>query len=306
METEMKEKLKGMVLGAFLADSLALGAHWIYDTEVIDREFGRIDALKKPLPGSYHPNRQAGEFTHYGDQTLWLLESVCRKKTFDLDDFGRSWQEGCTDYTGYVDGATKAALKAFASGAGPAESGSGSDDLSAASRIAPVAFACWPNLAEMVSAARAQAAMTHDNPKVLDGAEFLARVLFGVLQGTAPVTAIREVAAGALDREPLSNWVADGLDSIGADTRKTIARFGPMCRIDAGFPGVIHLIAKYEGDFKAAMVENVMAGGDSAARGLAAGMILGAHLGMEALPEEWLSFLVAGEKISALLASAPG
>ncbi|MGA2940205.1 MAG: ADP-ribosylglycohydrolase family protein, partial [Syntrophobacteraceae bacterium] len=42
-------------------------------------------------------------------------------------------------------------------------------------------------------------------------------------------------------------------------------------------------------NLREALVENVMAGGDSAARGLVVGMILGAHLGFEAIPSEWLS-----------------
>jgi ADP-ribosylglycohydrolase len=67
-------------------------------------------------------------------------------------------------------------------------------------------------------------------------------------------------------------------------------------------PGVIHLIATYESDLETALVENVMAGGDSAARGLAAGMILGAHLGIKAIPLEWLGDMRAYDTIMELLA----
>jgi ADP-ribosylglycohydrolase len=61
------------------------------------------------------------------------------------------------------------------------------------------------------------------------------------------------------------------------------------------------LIAKYEDNLQEALVENIMAGGDSAARGLTAGMILGAHLGMDAIPTNWLSGLKAYPEINNLL-----
>jgi ADP-ribosylglycohydrolase len=84
-----------------------------------------------------------------------------------------------------------------------------------------------------------------------------------------------------------------GLESVEQDSRQAILDLGQMCETPAAFPGVIHLIAKYENDLKAALVENVMAGGDSAARGLLVGLVLGAHLGMEAIPPEWLSDMKA-------------
>ena len=59
-----------MVLASFAADSLALGAHWIYDTESISKMFGRVDTFLKPSPNSYHATKDKGAFTHYGDQTL--------------------------------------------------------------------------------------------------------------------------------------------------------------------------------------------------------------------------------------------
>jgi ADP-ribosylglycohydrolase len=56
---------------------------------------------------------------------------------------------------------------------------------------------------------------------------------------------------------------------------------------------------------KTALIENVMAGGDSAARGMAVGMILGAHLGKEAIPDDWLRDMKSSNRIVELLAAIP-
>lgn len=70
-----------------------------------------------------------------------------------------------------------------------------------------------------------------------------------------------------------------------------------MCETAAAFPGVIHLIVKFENDLKAALVENIMAGGDSAGRGLLVGMVLGAHLGIDAIPQNWLKEMKGYQQI---------
>ena len=116
-----------------------------------------------------------------------------------------------------------------------------------------------------------------------------------------PVAALRETWNQGFDTPPYSEWIEDGLDSVEKDTRQAILDFGQMCETPAAFPSVIHLIAKYENDLKAGLVENAMAGGDSAGRGLAVGMILGAHLGVEAIPPEWLAELKEYRQITALL-----
>jgi hypothetical protein len=81
-----------MVLASFIADSLALGVHWIYDASKIANEYGRVETFIKPKEDSYHPTKDKGEFTHYGDQQLVLLESVAAKNGFDLNDFSDRWQ----------------------------------------------------------------------------------------------------------------------------------------------------------------------------------------------------------------------
>ena len=74
-----------------------------------------------------------------------------------------------------------------------------------------------------------------------------------------------------------------------------------MCSVNAAFPSVIHLIARFPDDLPSALVENTMAGGDSAARGMLAGMVLGAHLGSAAIPDHWLNEMVARSEIAALI-----
>ena len=66
----------------------SLGAHWIYSQREIAEKFGHITGYATPAT-SYHPGKQAGDFTHYGDQTMVLLRSLAAHGRFDLADFAR-------------------------------------------------------------------------------------------------------------------------------------------------------------------------------------------------------------------------
>ena len=297
----MKDKAKAMVMASFVADSLALGVHWVYNTHVIDRKFGRVEHLEKPLSKTYHGTKDAGDFTHYGDQTVVLLESMAVGPGFDLNRFSQSWESLFESYTGYFDNATKETLENFAAGSGPESSGSGSTDLAGASRIAPIAYMYREDRETMIAASRAQTAMSHNNPLVVESAEFFARVLWHILRGSAPTAAMEQVCGEELKEDRISEWVGAGIKSTDVDTRSAIANFGQACEIEMALPSTVHLIAKYENDLKVSLVENVMAGGDSAARGMLAGMVLGAHLGYGAIPETWLRELNKAGRITELL-----
>lgn len=294
-----------MVLASFVGDSLALGVHWIYDTARIEKEFGRVDSFLKPASDSYHPTKEKGEFTHYGDQSFVLLESIAAKGGFDLDDFATRWRKLFQNYDGYYDQATKATLQNFSSNKTPLNAGSPSKDLSGASRVAPLVFCYQGDLDSLVKAARDQTRMTHNSPDVIDGAEFLARVSWLVLRGTPPISAMEEVSSERFNQSSIGHWVKDGLESKAEDSVSTIARFGQSCHVDDALAGVVHLIAKYENDLEEALVQAVMAGGDSAGRGMVVGMVLGAHLGEEALPGQWVSGLQRGGEILDLLDKLP-
>ncbi len=296
-----KEKAVAMVMASFAGDSLALGAHWIYETEIIEQKFGRVEHLLKPLKESYHPTKDKGEFTHYGDQTLVLLESLADRSEFDLHHFSESWQALFKNYHGYFDEATKATLVNFASGKGPAESGSFSLDLGGAARIAPLVYRYREDLEKLVSSVKTQTAMTHNTPLVIGSAEFFGRVAWKVLHWRSPVAAMREVREESFEGTPFAKMLEVGLESKGTGTRDAIMHFGQSCDSNGAFPSVVHLLSRYENDLREALIENVMAGGDSAARGAVVGMILGAHLGKEAIPREWISDLKQAQHIVDLL-----
>ena len=288
-------------MASFAGDSLALGAHWIYDTRAILRSFGRVESFIKPLSNSYHPTKEKGAFTHYGDQTLVLLESLAGRGGFDLSDYSSRWQKLFKNYAGYVDEATKGTLAAYASGRKSEDGGSPSDELAGASRIAPLVYAYCNDLSALRQAAVAQTRMTHNHPLALDSAAFFATVAFSVLGGVGPVEAMERTAREDFRDSPISGWVEAGIASSERESVHVIAGFGQTCHTSDAFPGVVHLIARYQNDLKESLIQSVMAGGDSAARAMMVGMILGAHPGSGDPPEEWVSEMKKEKEILQLL-----
>jgi len=298
---DMNENIKGLIFGSFVGDALALGPHWVYNTNVIDKKFGRVQAYFNPLV-SYHAGKKQGDFTHYGDQMLVLLSSIVTASGFDQIQFAEAWQSFFNDYEGYRDKATLTTLQNMTERNRLLDNGSSSDDLGGAARIAPVVYTYNHDLEPAIQAARHQTALTHNNPSVLDSAEFFVRLAFSALAGEKPSATIADLLENRFQNKEIADSIALGLASQDKDTRTIIAEFGQMCSVEAALPGTIHLITKYENDLREALVENVMAGGDSAARGMLVGMVLGAHGGIDELPKDWLDTLNARGRIDELLA----
>jgi ADP-ribosylglycohydrolase len=292
---------KAMVFASFAGDALALGGHWIYDTSVIEKNYGRLDRYENPLGGNFHPNRTKGEFTHYGDQMFLLLEDIAACGGFDPAHFASSWQKFFDAYDGYFDKATRTTLENLQNGASYREGGSASTDLSGAARICPIIYHSHVAGANFLPAVRTQTAMTHNHPDVVKSAVFFGDVALRVLGGQTPTAAIDETIASCSGQQQMIEWVRQGKESIHGETRGAIEGFGQHCGVEAAFPAVIHLICKYQDNLENALVENVMAGGDSAARGMMAGMILGAHGGFDAIPGHWLTEMKAHDHIRRLL-----
>jgi ADP-ribosylglycohydrolase len=60
------------------------------------------------------------------------------------------------------------------------------------------------------------------------------------------------------------------------------------CYIEHSFPSVLYLAARYEDEVDSALVANTQVGGNNCHRGALLGAVLGAALGLGAIPKRWV------------------
>ena len=289
-----------LVLPALAADALCLGPHWIYQQGKVAGLYPdgirRYDAPRSP----YHPGKVAGDFTHYGDQTLALLRSVTLRTGFDADgwraDWSRFWSKNTTAYR---DGATTTTLDHLAHGRSEP---SGSNDLAGASRIAPVLAALLRSpLEARVQAARAQTALTHGDAATIDTAEFFTRVVDAMDHGAPLVQALATAARVTYPALHASAALKLAEAHLGSEPLAVGAALGLTCHTPEALPLTLWFLLTYADRPLEALVQNAMTGGDSAARGMLIGLVMGAAHGTDWMPRAWLDELTAAEEITALL-----
>lgn len=256
---------------ALVADARSLGAHWIYDQEEIVEVFPKgVRKFADPMT-DYHGLKKAGDQTHYGDQAVMLWESIDQRGGFDADGWREDWVAAMRKYGGYVDGASKETLKTDGKVA------SQSSDLGGAARIAPILDLDLP-VEDAVAAVRAQTALTHGDPAVADAAEFFARAVYAVHAGAvfedALDAAAEEGRYAKLDVEEHMEAARSQRDENFPGVAEEI---GQACGVNQAFPLALYFLLRPETDFEKTMSDNIMAGGDSAARGMLIALLFAAE-----------------------------
>ncbi len=291
MAVEKMERKKAMLLGSFLGDAFVLGAHWIYNVKVIEARFGQYDAPHEPLPGGWHTGKHLGDYTHYGDQALLLFDYLKEWQGRYTDDgFRTVWRRYMSSYGGYMDMASKGSLEAFEKGA---LTGSQSDELGGAARIAPVLY--WVEQPEKaLEAAIGQSRLTHNSEPSLLATELFTRMTLRVLEGEE--TSVSEVLRACLgdmkqagqDTVLLDGYLEAAEAAAGKNAVDIAEALGQSCHAHHAIP-VIFALLLTSSDYRTVLSLNARIGGDSATRGMIVGAILGARNGMEDLPEDWLA-----------------
>jgi ADP-ribosylglycohydrolase len=302
----LRERYAGLLEASLAADALALAPHWIYDQGELAQKFGRPVDLLQPLTGSYHAGKPLGAQTHYGDQVLVLMESLeATGGNFVMEDFARRWREFWATSKAYCDHATEETLAHLGSGQGLTQAGSGSTELGGPARIAPLLLALrGEETPTIIGAVRAQTALTHNSPLALDAAELLARTVLLLARGVSIPTALRTTTADVPYRAlPATEYLQKAEEAARLPVAEAVMQLGQSCPLDKALPAVFAILLRHGDDLETALEENVAAGGDSAARGLALGLILGAAHGQRAVPRRWIEPLQARGQIAAFLAA---
>ena len=281
----MNTQISNSIMASLVADTYALGAHWIYDEEQLKNLTIDWETLNDAQV-MWHKGKVKGDFTHYGDQALYLLEYMSKNKEFDKNDYYAFWSEKMSKYDGYIDGATRNALESI---------GSESNDLSICGRISPLLIGA-DTKDIFLKRAKEFTEITHNSKLALSSTAFFAELLLDSKENQDIKKNIESLKSKYPD---LLTWVEAGVKSKDADTFATIRNFGPACGIDGGFAGVIHLLS-LEDDFKTVMQKNAKAGGDSSSRGMVVAMILGSQDNIKLL-EEWVESINTKEDIRSYL-----
>jgi len=283
---------KNAFLGAFIGDALALGAHWIYDTDKIYEEFGEIKGIVTPLVDTFHKTKKKGEFTHYGDQMLMLAEyCLNNEKGFNKRDFLEYYYEWSKNYDGYLDHATKETLNNIKKNI---YEGSESEELAGIISVPVMYYLSDDYKEDAIKRTKA----THNSTLVISIVSFILELLELIEEGYG----IEESIEKLKKKSPsiLLKLIEKAESKVSEEPIQTIKDFGQMCNGKNAFQSSLYLILKYKENFEKALLVNVQAGGDSAARGIMIGTILGAYHGVNVLPNEWKKDMKYYEKIDSI------
>ena len=279
----MDNRKEEIILGSLVADSYCLGAHWVYMKKQLEESSLDWENLNAPMSKSHH-TKGKGDFTHYGDQNIWLYEYLKKQKKFEPEKFIKVWQEKMSTYEGYVDENSKETLRNLSIPLA-IPCGGISDDLSAIGRIAPLLMVSESE-EEFLKNVKVFILLTHYSEVLKEASEYFAKVLWAVLHGADIMESIKSFKTPYTHR--LKEYVTKALGTT-LDTYDAIRIFGPASDAEEGMPGVIYLLNKYGNDYKTVMIENAKAGGDSSSRAMLISMLLVASYGKEIIPKNWIN-----------------
>ncbi|MFD2256792.1 alpha/beta fold hydrolase [Luteolibacter algae] len=265
--------MKRYFSAALVADALSLGPHWVYNQEKLGRIYPEgIHQFTDPQ-SSYHPNRRAGELTHFGDQMVLLEKSIQDAGGFDTKAWKSGWLQGMADYDGYIDGATKQTLAA--EGLSPSES----NDLSGASRLAPILDQSI-SLQEAIDAARAQTGLTHGDLGVSDAAEFFVRAVYQLREGATIYQSFLAAAEeGSYAELDVASHLMTVREVLNDDFLKVSTDIGLTCHLPEAFPLTLFFALREGATFESSISDNGMAGGDTSARAMLLAVLFAARDG---------------------------
>src|SRR5665648_341586 len=225
-----------------------------------------------------------------------VAESLVARRCLFGPDLARRFVERFEPARGYGAG-TREALHRLSRGipwdqAGKSVFGVGSFGNAAAMRVAPVGLLYHENLGLLLEAARKSSQITHSHPLGMGGAAVqalsVALALRWGVRGLETVSHVLErldpPGEGA-DPDEVLDWAQDVGAVLGNDSRSF-----------QSVPTSIYLFLAYRGSLDLGLVRAISLGGDTDTLAAMTGALSGAYMGVEAIPERWISGLESGAR----------
>ena len=324
MSHSMKEIYKNSMLGSLAADALAMPVHWYYDTQKLDRDYGRLTsymAPKNPHSDSilwrsrYIPRNARGNILHdqvkywgqrevhyhqflaAGENTInyqlgkELYLTILEYGAYDSDKWLARYIECMLDggwhKDTYLEEYHRAFFDNYAKGLAPIDSGIDDLHIGGLSHV-PCLLSGLTEIGVV------------DLDEQLLQVEKHVRLTHRnqhVSEAAAAMTHILYSLREGLDlRKALDSHAKPWASAGQFDTwthfsdRTVIGRQLTMaCYLPESFTASLYLCWKYAEDFSAGIIANAHCGGDNCHRGAVVGALLGAANGV---PKKWIQGLI--------------
>ena len=304
------DRLRGMIWGQLVGDAAALGSHWIYNLSELKVAYPNgIHGFEIPKEGHYHEGNSPGDFTHYGDAAVILLQSVASCGCFNAIHFGSLFTETMSlgKYPGYIDHATRGTIenkhnfenlhpdKAF-----EFQHGADDDQLATASSLAPVVAVHFEDssLLEIVESATR---VRQNNNRAVAYMQTHARILLELLGGRDVHSALHRVEEMVAKDTIFGGELKRKINSAFSYSTKSIIdatlELGQSCPLISSFPSSLQSFIKQNESYEHCILSILRAGGDNAGRASITGAWLGAYLGINGIPALWRGQLKDVERI---------
>ena len=258
------------------------------------------DKLKGLLWGSFLGDTYSSndELSLYGKQMLWLLEYITESKVYDPFVFGDIWKKNMQQHDEYIDKASSDTLVNLKSGRTYLGAGSASHDLSVVGRHAPIIFTLT-GMDEMLESIKFHTCLTHMSKEAIDASKYIAEVTLAMIYNLDISNTLQERAK--FYGKEIEAEVEKGFSLKDKPFKMVLKTLGTGSDINGALALTVYLLLNHHEDFDTLLQQNLKAGGDSAARGMVAGMILGARYGFEKIVPKWIEEVKEYEALSRLI-----
>lgn len=320
------DRMRGAAFGMFIGDALAMPAHWYYDTEALQRDYGKITGFltpRNPHPDSilwrssfpplsgvadilheqrqywgvkgihYHQFLQAGENTLNVKLARELLLFLQKNGSYDaelwLEEMVRFLTTPGNHQDTYIEEYLRHFFARYAKKKKLTECGRKDEKhIGGFSLMLPVSIAYGHRADHARKLSLIQLALTHGGESMKIWAVMIAATLENILDGSSMKDAVTAAA-----QEAKIEIDIDQLVSLAdyPDISVVTKHFSSACYVDYAVPATLFLALKYEDSVEDGMIANTMCGGDNAGRGAVLGALLGAKNGIAGWPAEWVDGL---------------
>lgn len=290
---------------ALVADALNLGPHWVYMQAKLSKTYPQgVSKLSAPL-SQYHPNKQAGDFTHYGANLALMLRSYAIADRWDSSLFAANWAAYWSYPDSYVDGATQNTLQHLSDPRNPAST---SNDIAGASMaLGLLSLFGTENPDTLIQAVRSQTAFSHGDPETIDTAEFFAHAVLAILDGSSIEKALSSAANVIYEYLDAPKYLAEAKTALDSEDHLKVAkRFGLTCHTPEAFPLTLYYLLRNPSDLPTSLSENALAGGDNSARAIIIAVLLTARNGWSTTMEKHWQALTQHEQLKSHFSKKTG